>query len=308
MTSIRKIERDHVSADIATIEAMIRALSDEDLVMRLSLEDRRDELVQKLRGLEAPAVASASAALFFGGRPVIGGRGIESEFGGKAVATFQDLVSKQFVQERGNLGQRGVVPNKAATRLHITNIVRGSFGFFLEELEGQPAFLDSSLKTAVDNVSKLMVAFGEDNEERFESVVEAVDSRVLVTAREFFSLMHQDGATFRIVVDNSDHSFDAISIERASSRAKNTNIEDAEERIRGALSGVLPEGHLFEYRTETDRGVIRGKIDKGISVQESAALYREWVDKQSTANFRVRRIIRNGDLVREGFTLLSLTN
>ena len=39
----------------------------------------------------------------------------------------------------GGLGQRGIVPNKGASTLHITNIVRGSFGFLLEEVQSTAA-------------------------------------------------------------------------------------------------------------------------------------------------------------------------
>ncbi len=303
MTSIRKLERDHAAADLATVEAMIRGLTDEDLVMRMSLEERREELLRELQALEGHEETTASAALFFGGRPVIGGRGIESEFGGKAVSTFQDLVAKQFAQEAGGLGQRGIVPNKSATRLHITNVVRGSFGFFLEELDHQPPLLASSLKSVVDTVSRLMAAFGEDDEERFESAVENVDQRVLATARDFFSLMRQDGATFRIVAGESDRSFDAVSIERAANRATITDVEDIEDQIPGSLAGVLPDAHMFEFKSDTERGVIRGRVDRTIPAGELAAFNREWLDKRSIARVTVRRVLRNREMVREHFTL-----
>jgi len=304
MTSLRKIERDHLAADLAAVETMIERLTDEDVMMRLGLEERREELRRELESLQASEGTTAAAALFFGGRPVVGGLGIESEFGGKAVCTFQDLVAKQFAQEAGGLGQRGIVPNKAATRLHITNVVRGSFGFQLEELE--PSLLDTSLKTAVDNVSRLIAGFGEDDEDRFEAAVENIDQRVLATAREFFSLMRQDGATFRIVVGETDRSFDAALVERAAERARVTEIEDVDEQVAGILAGVLPDAHLFEYRTDSDRGTIRGKVDKTIPTDDLAELSRKWLEKPSQAIVTVRRVLKAREVVRESFTLLRL--
>ena len=65
---------------------LLAQLGDEDVMARLGLEARRDELQQTIAHLdEARREPVASAALFFGGGPVIGARGIESEFAGSAV-------------------------------------------------------------------------------------------------------------------------------------------------------------------------------------------------------------------------------
>jgi hypothetical protein len=79
-----------------------------------------DERKQTIETLDAaPDEPVASAALFFGGDPAIGARGIESEFAGSAVTKFQDIVAKVLAHETGGLGQRGIVPNKA--RQHSTS-------------------------------------------------------------------------------------------------------------------------------------------------------------------------------------------
>ena len=155
---------------------------------RFGLEARLDELRKTLAELEAAKdEPTASAALFFGGKPVVGSQGIESEFSGAAVTKFQDLVAKVLAQQTGGLGLRGTVPNKAASTLHITNIVRGSFGFLMEEVNPQQQIVDTSLKGAVKQATVLLDAFGEPDEEQFRSAVEVIDERVLDTAREFFT-------------------------------------------------------------------------------------------------------------------------
>jgi hypothetical protein len=127
------------------------------------------------------------AALFFGGRPVAGARGIESEFGGNAISKFQDLVAKLLAEEGGSrLGQRGVVPNKAAATLHVTNVVRGSFGFLFEQIEPQHELIDTALKTAVEKASQVLNVLAKPDEEEFRKGVETVDQRVLATVGEFF--------------------------------------------------------------------------------------------------------------------------
>lgn len=306
MSGLRKLERDHISADLATVEAMIGKLTDEDIVMRISLQERGEELRRELEALRQTTDSTASAALFFGGRPVVGGRGIESEFGAKALETFQDLVAKEFSHDVGGLGQRGVVPNKGLTRLHITNIVRGSFGFLLEELNTEESLFDSSLKMAVDNVSRLLLAFGEEDEERFEASVENVDKRVLATARSFFSLLKRDGATFRLVAGESDRSFDRARIERSAARAEITDVEDSEERLIGVLAGVLPDAHRFEFRAEPSQDIIQGAVDRSITAPDLAAIGRTWLDQRGIAVVTARRVLKAGEIVRSSYTLKAM--
>ena len=118
---IPKIERDFVAADLAAVEALLAQMTDEDVLSTMSLEARRDELRQALASLAASPESAASAALFFSGRPVVGNRGIEAEFGTEATHDYQDIVNKVFAyRQSGRLGQRGTVPGKDLSKLYIT--------------------------------------------------------------------------------------------------------------------------------------------------------------------------------------------
>lgn len=306
MKALRKLERDRIAAEVSSLAHMLDGLGERDVVMRLGLEDQLDELRAELSKLGDAGGELASAALFFGGTPVVGNRGIESEFGSRAVSIFQDLVAKQLAHETGGLGQRGLVPNKGAARLHITDVVRGSFGFVLEEIDSQTPLIDSTLKDSVDHVSDLIAAFGEDDEERFQAAVSESDERVLSTAKTFFEHMRQAGATFRIVNGEKDRVLLAAAIARAENRATTTSVGDAEESINGVFSVALPEGHQMEFRTDGPRGVIRGRVDRSYTSSAVVELNREWMEKRAKGRFRVRKVLKDGELVRENFTLLGL--
>jgi hypothetical protein len=303
MSSLRKLKRDHASADLSAIEGMIGGLTDEDVLTRMSLEGRRDELREQLAAIPTEEEQLASAAVFFGGRPVVGSMGIESEFGGKAVSMLQDLVSKQFAHDGGGIGQRGVVPDKSGARLHVTDVLRGSFGFLLEELQPQGQLLDTSLKASLDRVTELLSAFAEPSEEGFETAVEAVDERVLTAAQEFFSLLRREGATLRMVAGDIEHSFDETSVERAAERAKVTTVVDKEESIEGQLAGILPDAHRFEFRTVGPRGIIEGRVDHTLSASDAAQLITTWLNKDAVAIVAVRQVYKDETVVRESFTL-----
>jgi hypothetical protein len=306
MSSRRKLERDFAHADMAAVSGLLSQLSDEDVMSRFGLEARLKELQQKIARLETvEEEPTASAALFFGGRPVVGNRGIESEFAGAVVTKFQDLVAKVLAHETGGLGQRGIVPNKTASTLHITNVVRGSFGFLLEEVHPQQPMVKTTLKEALEEATQLLDAFGEPDEEQFRSAVETIDERVLGTAREFFDLMRQSGATLRLVAGEAERSFGMEAVLRAAERAISTTVEDHEEEIKGQLAGVLPEAHQFEFRA-VDRGTIRGKVARSFSSDQLTEFNRTFVNVDAVARINVKRVLRNSVVVRESFTLLTL--
>jgi hypothetical protein len=307
MTSLRKLERDYIEANISEVSALLDRVGDRDVMSRFGLEDQLSELKQALARLEAmPAETLASAALFFGGRPVLGSQGIESGFAGSAVGQFQDLVSMVHAHDTVGLAERGTVPRRSSSTLHITNIVRGSFGFLLEEMQPQYQMLDSSLKTAVDEATRLLMAFGEDDEEDFRSAVEEIDQRVLAASGEFFDLMRKSGATVRLVSGDTDRSFGSDVVARAVERARTTTVVDGDDVVRGQLAGVLPESHQFEFRAADERGTIRGKVDRDLTPHQLGLFNKEYVNTNSRAKFKVKRVLRNQTVVREKYTLTGI--
>jgi hypothetical protein len=308
MSSLRKLERDFVRADLAAVSSLLAQLSEEDVMARFGLEARREELQRAIARLEDAAdEPAASAALFFGGRPVAGTRGIESEFAGAAVSKFQDIVSKVMAHEAGALGQRGVVPNKGASKLHITNVVRGSFGFLLEEVQAEKPVATSTLKGAVEETTRLLEAFGRDDEENFRTTVESIDERVLTTAREFFNLMRDRGATVRLVSGDTDRSFGTDAVVRAAERATSTLVQDLEDTIQGQLSAFLPAAHEFEFQAVGERGTLNGKVDRALTTEQLEQYNRELIGVRSEIKIHIRRLLRSGTLVRESFMLLGIT-
>ncbi|HVV41960.1 MAG TPA: hypothetical protein VHC94_12945 [Nitrobacter sp.] len=307
MTSLRKLERDYIEANISEVTALLDRVGDRDVMSRFGLEDQLSELKEALAKLQAmPPETLGSAALFFGGRPVVGSQGIESGFAGSAVGQFQNLVSMVHAHDTVGLAERGTVPRRSSSTLHITNIVRGSFGFLLEEVQPQLQMVDSSLKTAVDEATRLLMAFGEDDEEDFRSAVEEIDQRVLAASGEFFDLMRKSGATVRLVSGDTDRSFGSDVVARAVDRARTTTVVDDNDIIRGQLAGVLPESHQFEFRSADERGTIRGKVDRDLTPHQLGLFNKEYVNTNSRAKFKVKRVLRDQAVVREKYTLTGI--
>ncbi|WP_348631800.1 DUF3606 domain-containing protein [Mesorhizobium sp. M4B.F.Ca.ET.172.01.1.1] len=307
MSAIRKLERDHAKADRSAVVGLLDRITEADVLTRLSLESRLEELDAQISAeSEEPAATYASAALFFGGRPVVGSKGVEAEFGAGAVATFQDLVAKVLAKNTSGLGVKGPVANKAAAAMHITNIVRGSFGFLLEEVRDQAQLMDTHLKEAVEDASKLLDVFGEADEERFQATVADADQRIIATAREFFELMRQHGATLRMVAGESEFHFGSDAVARGAERASGTSIEEDEVDLNGQLAGVLPSAHQFEFRAGGD--ALKGKVDPSWTAADLERWNRELVGVDATMRASVKRVLRHGQIARENYVLKALTS
>lgn len=306
MSAVRKLARDYSKAERAAVVGLLDRITEADALTRLGLESRLAELDMQIAAHELePETTHASVALFFGGRPVVGSQGVEAEFGTGAVATFQDLVSKVLAKNTSGLGAKGPVANKSAATMHITNIVRGSFGFLLEEVRDQAQLVDTNLKQAVEEASELLDIFGEADEERFQATVVEVDQRILAAARDFFELMRHHGATLRMVAGECEFQFGAEAVARGVERASETSIEEDEKTLEGQLAGVLPSAHQFEFRVVGGE-TLKGKVDPAWKADDLEKWNRELVGVDATMNAAVKRVLRHGQIARENYVLKSI--
>jgi hypothetical protein len=89
--------------------------------------------------LTAQAQPSARAAVYFGGAPVVGSRGIDATFASKAIANDEDFVTKVWGQrQHGILPASGPVRDRHEARLHITGVVRGRSASSWPSSRGRP--------------------------------------------------------------------------------------------------------------------------------------------------------------------------
>lgn len=186
----KKLSIDSLSSEITTLnELLVSARQSGDIVGEMQLEHRIAELSNKLNSLKEEAFSdnSASVALFFGGQPVLGSKGIAAEFAGTALEQFQNLIAKIFANnEVGDLGERGLVPFKANSELMVTGLARGSFGFVLDEMSDQVQLEPSQLSHVIDKATLLLRDSAAQDDAVFESILEDLEPRTLVALRDLF--------------------------------------------------------------------------------------------------------------------------
>lgn len=222
-----------------------------DYVGLLQLEQRLEEISNEIETITTQGSPFASVALYFSGRPVFGTRGIASEFAGRSLDNFQSLVSKTFAKrEIGSIGERGRVPLRSSTNLMVTAVTHGSFGFVLEELSDQTELHSTALKSVVSEVDEILNGFGSSDENDFVRAAESIDSRILISLRDFFKEMDSSGATVRIVEDDRELNLDEDAVHRARLRADASDIEEKPIEIEGVILGFLPEHRRFEIQDQ----------------------------------------------------------
>lgn len=286
----RKLKIEGLNAELASVIALIQSAREYgDPVGAYQLSKKKDTLEAEIQQLARRHESRASVALLFGGRPVLGSRGISAEFAGSMLEHFQSLVTRTFAAtELGVLGERGPVPLRQATDLMVTNLARGSFGFVLSEVSAQDDIEDSALKSMVDEAVSIIGKVSSENEREFEEASESLDARMLISLKDFFKTLDVAQATVRLVEDESDLSLDLASVHRGRVRMEAISIEEDDEAIEGVLAGLLPDHRKFELKVG-DQRTIYGSVSKEAHEQFVSMVSRGETPINETWQVRVRR-------------------
>jgi len=301
---IRRLERDRLTSDLADTEELLSTLSPDDVLGRMSLSARRNQLTEQLAAAPRSDEPSARTALFFGGSPVIGGQGIDADFAGKALSQYDDLLTKVWASAKhGPLPRSGPVPAKQEARLHITGTVVGSFGFELTELEESNRGDLFPLREAVEQTTQAIIAAAE-SDDALADVAERLDSRAFAALRDFFGHLKKSHATLRVVSERDDKALSFDAVFAAAERTEASQIQETNETVRGTFAAVLPDSRRFEFRTQEGK-LLQGRVADEVSASELREMNRKFVDKACIAELHVVSLSRSGKS-RARYKLLSL--
>ena len=310
---MKKLEREALTADQEAVRGLLRDLSPNDPIGRLSFGSRLSEIEEQLKRLAGRPDHAGAVALLFGGDPVFGSRSIDAEFASKAISTFQDLITKSIAgEEYGRLGERGPIPLRTAAALSVKEIVRGSVGFVLEESERTEPLADTAVKKAIDDVTAIIARTAAENIEAFEQAAETLDGRVLVSLRHFFRALDDNSASVRIVEDERDEVLDIAAVRRARQRVDLLDIEEHEsDAVIGDLLGVLPDSRRFEMRLADSGEIIRGSVASAYArhyLEELIARPGQegLIGRRWRAKMKIREIRERNKPPRHLYTLLGL--
>lgn len=309
---LKKLELDTLKADLAAVTALLAARTEEDdPVGWLQLSSRQADIEGELRQLEAVPETKASIALFFGGRPVLGSQGIAANFVGKVIDRYQDLLAKRYASlESGPLGDRGRIPiSSTKAQMMITEVVRGSFGFVLEESSAISPFFETSLKQVVEEISELIHQLSVIDEEDFESVIETLDSRLLISLKDFFKMLDDAGATLKLVEGQKEYVLQREDVERARMRVDMMEeIEEQEQELSGIVY-LLPDSQQFELSPIDSETVYRGRVTADCLEElrgESLTIPADAIGRPWRVGLKIRKVRQRGGASKASYTLIKL--
>lgn len=309
---LSKLKIDALRADLVATEALLaKAKAYGDEIGQIQFAYRKDQLLRELSELDLANEHVGKIALFFGGAPAIGSKGIEADFAGDAIAAFQDVVDRRMAAaELGEVGARGPVPLKRSAQLMVTDVVRGSFGFVLEEAAVDDAMLETELSVVLEQVSEIISEIASPDNDQFENALTDMDRRLLIGLKRFFSVLDDGSANLRLVHRDVERVLERHDVQRGRARIDRTEIEESETTsIVGLLIGILPEHRKFELR-RTDTGeIIYGAVDAKLAKQILTAgliVTSNPVGKVWRTHMSIREVRRPGIEVKLSYVLKEL--
>ncbi len=304
----RATKRAYLVAEKTTLENLVATLHEDSVVERMGLEDRLSDVAAELASLEAMTSGrTAESELVFYGAPVRGSEGIDARFTSDVISAYQDLIAKTLAA-KNELRAMGPIPDAHLSRLHVTDVVHGSFGFQFQELPEQesldfpPPFKatgETPLFEAAEEAARLIDAAGKDDE-AFVDVVEGLNPRVHDAVRNFFTTIAAAGATFRLSTATTISEFTPDRLRAAVDQVTIESREEADQPLPGVFMGVLHASRQFEHELDSGR-VIHGKADPTLDLSTLI----DWYLKPCIAHVRVVRWTRAGR-EHERFTLRRL--
>lgn len=273
MKGPKKLRIDALRSDLTSVMQMIeRSKNFRDAIGEHQFTHKKRSIESEIEALGAAQEHTGKVALFFGGGPVLGSRGVEADFAGEALHAFQDIIQRKFaIEEQGGLGSRGPVAHRTASQLLVTDVARGSFGFLLEEASAGDALADTELKVVIDQTNNLLADIASPNSETFESAIETVDSRTLIALKKFFDVVDSGHATVRLVDDDQEFSFQRVDVTRARHRVDATEIAEEENSDITGLLYFLPQHKTFELVRDDTGETIYGRVESAVIRQLMAS-------------------------------------
>lgn len=310
---MKRLELDSLKADLAAVEALLASRTQsEDPIGWIQYSSRKAALQAQVAELEAKPDHHASVALFFGGRPVIGSRGIMADFAGKTLEQYQEMVSKRnaAVELGEPLSSRGTIPKRANAQMMVTEVARGSFGFVLEEANQENELVQTPLKHVVNDISDLIHKLSQEDEEGFETVAETLDDRLLISIRGFFKTLDDAGATMKLVDGHKEFILQREDVERA--RARADSMEVAEKVLNeSGLVYLLPDSRRFDFYPDGGLPVHRGVVSTACLKKilgDGTQIPDGIIGHRKNAEFKVREVKQRNGASRVSYTLTQLAD
>ena len=281
----------NLSSEILHLKELLDEIPEENVIDRLGLTNRLKDAEQKLESVN-PYHIKKTAKLTFRGNPVIGSEAISAIFAAKATKLFSDAVAAVSAGMSGALNFKGPIPDCNANQLMITGTAIGSFGFEFELPRVDNFDLcpeQSIVEKAMDEIREVFEVSAIGSDDELNDLIEEIHPRAISKIHEFLSFLLEQDAKCGLEFEDKFFRFsDDNQLQLSINRLDDDNIHEEQVIYRGYFQGALPSARNFEFKTEIDGEVIRGKISKNVDIPEK--LNSDWFRKTAQVKFTVIRV------------------
>ena len=287
-------EYQYLRAELTELDELIAIAPEGAVIDRMSLESRRTEVAEELATYPTPSRWPIAARLTFNGKPVVDGKGIAIDFGGKAVNAFATVVASVGADQQGQLSERGPIPNREHYRLLITGTALGSFGFEIEE-----DFQEEKVRTispiseiplveqAIEQV-KAILKSSVDGGNALSDAIADTAPRALDDLRDFLNILANNQAICSISFKDDVFRFsDVGQVRQSLDRLSQENIHESETVMFGSFIGYLPNSRQAEIRINDTGEVITCKVN--LALGDPTAIGRK-LNHQVRFRIHTRRV------------------
>lgn len=262
----------------AALEKLIGDTSPENVIGRMSLEHRLQDVVTQLDACGDCSPHVMDARLTFSGKPVYGSRGVSLDFASEAGSAFQAAVTAVGAGSRATLPSSGKIPDSEDFRLMVTGTVPGSFGFQVEDSSQQLRLANESspVELAIARVQSILAAsLGTD--EQLADAVADIDPRGIEALSNFLKTMADGDAVCVLGFKDNEFRFrDPDQVRRSQGRLSRDILEN-DVILTGYFVGFLPGALRAEFLVngieETEASfpkeiigkVISGKVEPAVA-------------------------------------------
>lgn len=273
-------------SEASTLRELLDNIPVDNVIDRLGIESRLEEVEYQLTCIN-PFHIPKKAKLTFRGGPVIGSKAISAVFASKATDFFASAVAAVSAGLSGTLNSKGPIPDKNINNLMITGTAIGSFGFEFElpapdlfDLCPEPPVAEK----AVDEIRALFEVSATGSDDDLSDLVEEIPPRALSKIYEFLNYVNEQDAKCGLEFNNKFFRFSTKEqLESALARLNDKNIHEEVVTYKGTFTGALPASRSFEFKTEINKELIKGKISKDIDQPE--LIVKDWLLKSVQVKF-----------------------
>jgi hypothetical protein len=303
----RPLQRQALEDDLAFVERQIAEHADPYDTARLMWEKRREALKEEITALEGERFSRGRVALIFEGDPVVGSQEIKLDFASKVLENYESVVATLAAQEQvEDLGARGRLPGAFTSKLFITDMIRGSVGFLIEEKElGQQELLASPIKEAIEATTRILDDLSAPEVRKFEERLQQLSPRTVGAIKKLTKVLYDAGAETLIVDDESRLTITREGAISLQARLTDVELTERPEQREGILLGLFPERRQYEFKPAGESPVFYGPVSELLDGRYLAdpEFARSILLKPAIAQFRVLSTLRAGRVERQEWIL-----